>query len=57
MNKGLRVLHVEDSHQDATLLARHLSGAGYEPISDRVETRETMRTALESHEWDVILCD
>src|SRR6267143_1399272 len=57
MNRALRVLHVEDSHQDATLLGRYLSGAGYESISDRVETRETMRAALESHEWDVILCD
>jgi PAS domain S-box-containing protein len=40
-----------------TLLARYLSRVGYEPISDRVETRETMRAVLESHEWDVILCD
>jgi len=57
MNRALRVLHVEDSHQDATLLGLYLSRAGYDPISDRVETCETMRAALESHEWDVILCD
>src|SRR5467141_124105 len=57
MNRALRVLHIEDSHQDVTLLARYLSGAGYEPISERVETRETMKAALESNQWDVILCD
>ncbi|MDX6446944.1 MAG: two-component system, cell cycle sensor histidine kinase and response regulator CckA [Blastocatellia bacterium] len=57
MNRALQVLHVEDSHQDVTLLARYLLRAGYEPVSDRVETRETMRAALESNEWDVILCD
>jgi len=57
MNRTLRVLHVEDSDQDVALLTRYLSGAGYEPISDRVETLETMKAALESHEWDLILGD
>src|SRR6266404_1524541 len=57
MNRALRVLHVGDSHQDVTLLARYFSGAGFKPISVRVETSEPMRAALEAHEWDVILCD
>jgi PAS domain S-box-containing protein len=57
MNKTLRVLHVEDSEQDVALLTRYLSRAGYELISDRVDTLETMKAALEAHEWDVILCD
>src|SRR6266436_4471912 len=57
MGKTLRVLHVEDSEQDVMLIARHLKRAGYELISDRVETAETMKAALETREWDVILCD
>jgi signal transduction histidine kinase len=57
MAKALRVLHVEDSERDAALLTRHLTRAGYELISKRVETPESMRAALEAQEWDVILCD
>src|SRR5713226_318206 len=57
MGKTLRVLNVEDSEQDMALIARHLQRAGYDLISDRVETAETMKGALESQEWDVILCD
>src|SRR5216684_2554758 len=57
MGKTLRVLHVEDSEQDMALIARHLKRAGYELISERVETAETMKTMLGSREWDVVLCD
>src|SRR5258708_9920465 len=57
MGKTLRVLHVEDSEQDMALIARHLKRAGYDLISDRVETAETMKTVFGSHEWDVVLCD
>src|SRR5882724_2838977 len=57
MAKALRVLQVEDSERDAALLTRHLSRAGYELISERVETPESMRAALAAQEWDVILCD
>ena len=57
MDRDLRVLHVEDSMLDATLLERHLSRSGYRPLSERVETSETMRAALEKGTWDVILCD
>src|SRR5438105_3354626 len=56
-NRTLRVLHVEDSERDVALLTRHLSRAGYALISERVETPEAMRAALESQERDVILCD
>jgi PAS domain S-box-containing protein len=51
------VLHVEDSERDVALLTRHLSQAGYELTSERVETPEAMRAALETREWDAILCD
>jgi PAS domain S-box-containing protein len=57
MDKMLRVLHVEDSEQDMALIARHLKRAGYDLISDRVETLDSMKAALESQEWNVILCD
>src|SRR5919199_4220998 len=57
MGRTLRVLHVEDSERDVALLTRHLARAGYDLRSERVETREGMRAALASREWDVILCD
>lgn len=57
MTKTLRVLHVEDQERDVALLKRHLSKAGYELASERVETAGAMRDALERREWDVILCD
>ncbi len=55
--RTLRVLHVEDSERDVALLTRHLSRAGYELTSERVETAAGMKAALESPEWDVALCD
>src|SRR5947208_2427795 len=57
MGRTLRVLHVEDSEQDMALIARHLKNAGYDLITDRVETAETMQAALESGQWELILCD
>lgn len=58
MSSGtLRVLHIEDQERDATLITRHLSRAGCQVISDRVQTGQATRAALETREWDVILCD
>src|SRR6266853_5940044 len=57
MSRTLRVLNVEDQERDVSLLTRHLMRAGYEIVSERVETPEAMRAALETEEWDVILCD
>src|SRR5258708_2372613 len=57
MSKTLRVLNVEDSERDVSLLTRFLSRSGSEVISDRVDTAEAMTLALESREWDVVLCD
>src|SRR2546423_498010 len=56
-NRILRVLNVEDQERDVALITRHLSRAGYDLHSERVETPEAMRAALEAQEWDVILCD
>ncbi|MEP6903198.1 MAG: response regulator [Actinomycetota bacterium] len=57
MSKTLRILNIEDSEQDTALVIRHLAHAGYELLTDRVETPEATRAALETQEWDVILCD
>jgi two-component system cell cycle sensor histidine kinase/response regulator CckA len=56
-NMRLRVLHIEDDEQDVALMARHLSRAGYDPTTRRVETAESMKAALESEEWDLVLSD
>jgi nitrogen fixation negative regulator NifL len=55
--RTLKVLHIEDQERDAAVIARHLSQAGYEIVSDRVDTAEAMTGALETRDWDVILCD
>src|SRR6187549_4049668 len=57
MAKTLRLLHVEDSERDAALIQRHLKRAGYDLLSERVETAEAMRRALETQTWDVVLTD
>ncbi len=57
MNIFLRVLIVDDSDDDAKLIIRQLRNGGYDPKWERVETAETMKAALESKQWDVILCD
>lgn len=58
MNELLRVLIIEDSEDDAELLAIALEGGGYNVIHRRVETKAAMQTALkESHPWDIVLAD
>lgn len=57
MNETLRVLIVEDSEADATLLLQTLSRGGYEVIHAIVDTPTAMRAALESQDWDIITSD
>ncbi|MFQ5862395.1 MAG: HD domain-containing phosphohydrolase [Candidatus Brocadiales bacterium] len=57
MGKPLRVLIVEDSGYDAELLLRELRHGGYEPTFERVDTPETMNTALDRQAWDIVLAD
>jgi diguanylate cyclase (GGDEF)-like protein len=58
MNKLLRVLIVEDSEDDAELLAIELERGGYQPIYQRVDTKADMQTALkEKKTWDIVLAD
>ena len=57
MNKELRVLLVEDSEDDATLLIRALKKGGVQPIVERVETEDEMNKALKKQDWDVVIAD
>ena len=48
---------VEDSESDALLLVRELGRSGFDPVCERVDTREAMQKALRSREWDVVISD
>ena len=56
MSTPLRVLLVEDSPDDATLVLRELQRAGFAPTHERVETVEGMQAALRKP-WDIVLAD
>jgi signal transduction histidine kinase len=53
----LRVLHVEDSEADALLVMRELRRGGFDPTTERVDTRAAFKEALRAREWDVIISD
>jgi signal transduction histidine kinase len=53
----LRVLHLEDSEDDSTLIMRALERGGFDPDCKRVETRVAFKAALEARDWDVIISD
>ncbi len=53
----LRVLLIEDSNNDALLMARALKQGGFDPQITRVQTEADMRAALSSGTFDVILTD
>jgi PAS domain S-box-containing protein len=57
MKPLLKILHIEDSEEDATLIGLHLSAMRFEIESTRVETAEAMQAALAAQAWDIILCD
>ncbi len=58
MSKLLRVLIVEDSEDDAELLAIELERGGYKVIHQRVDTKRDMESALKkSAAWDIVLAD
>jgi PAS domain S-box-containing protein len=56
-NIPLRVLIVEDSENDALLLEIELQRAGYEPLCERVQTRDAMDAALARQRWDLVIAD
>jgi diguanylate cyclase (GGDEF)-like protein len=53
----LRVLIVEDSEDDALLLARELTRSGYTLSFARVDTPEGLREALAGQAWDIVISD
>ena len=57
MSTPLRVLIVEDQEDDAALMLRELRRAQFEPESERVETEQELRDALEKGGWDIVLSD
>ncbi|HXR08405.1 MAG TPA: PAS domain S-box protein [Candidatus Acidoferrum sp.] len=56
VKKALRVLLVEDSEIDATLLVHHLEQS-YQLQSRRVQDAAAMKKVLQEETWDVVLCD
>lgn len=56
-SKPLRVLIVEDSADDAALLARELRRGGYELTCERVDTASAMEAALATQTWDLVVSD
>ena len=57
VTRPLRVLFVDDCHDDVRLSIRVLAKAGYEIHKHVVETPEQFAQALSAGEYDLILCD
>lgn len=56
MRKSIKLLILEDRPEDAELILYHLRGAGFDPLWQRVDTRQDYQQALSS-ELDLILAD
>lgn len=56
-NEPLAVLVVEDSETDARSLIRQLRRTGFSPEWERVETAASLRNALRSREWSLVISD
>ena len=57
MGTPLRVLMIEDSEDDATLLLRELRRGGYDVEFERVDLPGTLKSALDTQAWDLIVSD
>ena len=53
----LKVLIVEDSEDDAILLANYLKSCGFDPKWQRVDCEADLAEAVEDRRWDLVLCD
>jgi diguanylate cyclase (GGDEF)-like protein len=53
----LRLLQVEDREDDAALVERALSRAGYDVFARRVASAETLRHELAESVWDLVIAD
>lgn len=56
MQKRLKLLMIEDSENDAELLAHAIRKGGYDVMYKRVDTREALRVSL-FDSWDLIVSD
>lgn len=54
---SLKVLVVEDSHDDAELLVHALKQAGYDPSYALVQNAQGMRAQLRKMDWDMVISD
>jgi diguanylate cyclase (GGDEF)-like protein/PAS domain S-box-containing protein len=52
----LRALIIEDSEDDALLLAEHLKRANFHVEWQRLDTEQALRDML-GQQWDIVLCD
>jgi diguanylate cyclase len=57
MSSGLRLLLIEDSDEDASLVIYELTRAGYDVRAERVETEAALRDALTHGPWDLAIAD
>ena len=53
----LRVLMVEDSENDASLILQQMRRAGFAVEAQRVESAIEMQAALEKQDWQIITAD
>lgn len=56
-NKNLKILMVEDSEDDAELMARKLRKEGYTFDLKRVDNQKDLEKALATETWDLIIFD
>ncbi len=56
MSRQLRLLIVEDSEDDTLLLVRELRKGDYDVTYERVESRDSMKAALD-RQWDLVVAD
>jgi len=54
---SLRLLLVEDSEDDAMLLARELDRGGYQAEVHRVDDQQDLAKALNNGQWDLVITD
>ena len=57
MTSILRVLIIDDSEHDATLVVRALQGVGHQVRWERVSTAETLAAAMDDDRWDIVIVD
>ena len=57
MTQALRVLMIEDSEDDALLLARELKRGDFDLQLERVDSGDAVTAAVTGKPWDLILCD